>query len=65
MKKNMGLIDRMIRLLVAMLFVALYVMGLVTGVFGAFLIAVSIVFIATSLIGYCPVYDVFHIKTCK
>lgn len=65
MKKNMGLIDRVIRILAGVLFIALYGMGIVTGALGILLVAVSIVFIATSLIGYCPVYNVFHIKTCE
>jgi hypothetical protein len=65
MKKNMGLLDRALRFVLGVLFVVLYGMGIVTGAIGVFLIAISIVFVATGLIGYCPVYNVFHIRTSE
>jgi hypothetical protein len=65
MKKNMGSADRVTRIILGVLFIAFYGMGVVTGGLGVLLVAVSIVFIATGVVGYCPVYNVFHIKTCE
>ena len=65
MKKNMGSADRITRIILGVLFIAFYGVGVVTGGLGVLLVAVSIVFIATGVVGYCPVYNVFHIKTCE
>ena|SRR5581483_10527441 len=65
MKKNMGTIDKAIRIIVALIFVALYLTGVVTGVWGTVLLVVSGIFILTSLIGFCPLYILFGINTCR
>lgn len=65
MKKNMGLADRIIRIVLGVFFIVLYGTGVVSGAIGGLLVAISIIFIATSFLGYCPVYNVFHIKTCE
>lgn len=65
MKKNMGSADRMIRLLLAVVFAGLYFTGTVTGTFGIVLLVVSIVFALTSVISFCPLYTLLGINTCK
>lgn len=65
MKKNMGGADRIVRILVAALFAALYFGGYVTGTLGIVLLALGAVFVLTSLVGFCPLYTLFGIKTCK
>ncbi len=65
MKKNMGGADRIVRILVAALFAALYFGGYVTGTIGIVLLALGAVFVLTSLVGFCPLYTLFGIKTCK
>jgi hypothetical protein len=65
MKKNMGSIDKTIRLLVAVLLVVLYFLGVVEGVVGTIALIVAAVFILTSVISFCPLYAVFGINTCK
>lgn len=65
MKKNMGGADRIVRILLAALFAALYFGGYVTGTLGIVLLALGAVFVLTSLVGFCPLYTLFGIKTCK
>jgi uncharacterized MAPEG superfamily protein len=63
MKKNMGTIDKVIRILVAVVFVALYFMQVVTGTLGIILLVLAAVFVLTSLISFCPLYWPFGINT--
>ena len=65
MKKNMGGADRSIRILLAAVFAFLYFGGIVTGTWGLVLVILGGVFILTSLIGFCPLYTLVGIKTCR
>lgn len=65
MKKNMGSADRVIRFILAAIFIVLYFTGTVTGTWGIVLLVVAAVFILTSLISFCPLYAPFGLKTCK
>lgn len=65
MKKNMGTIDRSIRLILAAVFVILYLTGVVPGVVGIILIVVACIFTITSFIGFCPLYTILRVSTCK
>ncbi len=65
MKKNMGTIDVALRLVVALLFVILYFAGIVPGVAGIVLLVLAVVFTATSVIRFCPLYLPFGISTRK
>jgi len=61
----MGHIDRIIRVIIAVVFAALYFSGSITGTVGLVLVALSVVFVATSLIGSCPLYLPFGISTLR
>jgi Na+(H+)/acetate symporter ActP len=63
MKKNMGTIDRIIRILLAIVVFILYMTGSITGVAAIILGILALVFILTSLIGFCPLYLPFKIST--
>jgi hypothetical protein len=63
MKKNMGTIDRVIRVLIAAVVAALYFTNVITGTTAIILMVLSGVFILTSLIGTCPLYLPFGINT--
>lgn len=63
MKKNMGTIDKVIRILVAVVFVALYFMQVITGTLGIILLVLAAVFVLTSLISFCPLYMPFGINS--
>jgi hypothetical protein len=64
MKKNMGSTDKIIRVLLAVVFAALYFTGTVTGTLGIVLLVLGGVFLATSLISFCPLYTIFGMNTC-
>jgi len=65
MKKNMGGVDKLIRLIVAAIFVALYLLGLVSGTLGILLLVVATIFVLTSSISSCPLYLPFGINTIR
>lgn len=65
MKKNMGIADRAIRTLLAIVMIALYLTGTVTGVLGIILIVASVIFLLTSLISFCPLYLPFGLSTLR
>ena len=65
MKKNMGNVDRIFRFVVAAALIALYYNGTISGVLGIVVVILAIVFFLTSLMGFCPLYLPFGIKTCK
>jgi len=65
MKKNMGTIDRVIRVLLALVVIVLYLTGNITGTAAIILGILALVFIVTSLIGFCPLYVPFKISTIK
>ena len=63
MKKNMGTADRIIRLIVAALFVVLYFTNVITGTWGIILLIIAGIFVLTGIIAFCPLYMPFGIKT--
>lgn len=65
MKKNMGNIDKSVRLLVAAVLTALYFLGVVDGTLGIVALVIAGVFVLTSVIRFCPLYTLFGINTCK
>lgn len=64
MKKNVGNADKLIRLILAVVFGALYFTGTVTGTFGYVLLALGAIFVITSLVGFCPIYTIVGLNTC-
>lgn len=66
MKQNMGTADRIVRILVAAIFAALYFSGVVTNpVLATVLWVIGIIFVLTSAIGFCPLYTVAGMRTNK
>ena len=65
MKRNMGAVDRIIRTLIAVVIGVLFYKGVITGTLGVILGIVAIIFLATSLVGWCPLYLPLKISTCK
>jgi hypothetical protein len=63
MKKNMGTVDKIIRILLAIVVIVLYLNESITGVAAIILGILAIVFILTSLIGFCPLYVPLKIST--
>lgn len=65
MKKNMGNVDRLIRVIVAAVIAVLYFTGTLTGTLGIVLLVLAGIFLATSFISFCPLYAPFGLSTCK
>lgn len=63
MQANMGTIDRVLRVVVAVLFAGLIFSGMVSGLVAIILGVLAAVFVLTSLIGFCPLYMPFGIRT--
>jgi hypothetical protein len=64
MKKNMGTIDRVIRVLIAVVFSVLFFTRVVTGVPGIILLVLGVIFLLTSVVSFCPLYLPFGLSTC-
>jgi len=65
MTQNMGLIDRVIRVVLAITFAALYYFEIVTGTIGIILLVLAAVFVLTSTIAFCPLYKPIGLSTKK
>ncbi|NWG39740.1 MAG: DUF2892 domain-containing protein [Hydrogenophilaceae bacterium] len=60
MKANVGGIDRALRIIAGLILIALALTGTI-GAWGW----IGVVPLATGLIGWCPVYPLLGISTCK
>jgi hypothetical protein len=65
MKKNVGTIDRVIRILVAVVVVILYFTNVISGTLGIVLLVLSAVFVITSLLSFCPIWMALGLSTRK
>jgi uncharacterized membrane protein len=64
MKKNMGNIDRIIRIIIAAVVSVLYFTGTISGTVGIVLLVLAGVFLVTSLVSFCPLYAIVGLNTC-
>lgn len=64
MKKNMGNVDKIVRLILAAVFGYLFFSGAVVGVLGYVLVALGGIFVLTSFISFCPLYAMVGLSTC-
>ncbi|HXP48502.1 MAG TPA: DUF2892 domain-containing protein [Bacteroidia bacterium] len=63
MKKNVGSIDRMIRLLAALAIIVLYYTNQISGTVAIVLLGIAGIFIITSFVSVCPIYLMFGLST--
>lgn len=63
MKKNIGAIDRIIRIFFAVDIVILYCLETFTGVLAAILLVISGIFLVTSFFRICPFYTIVGVNT--
>ena len=61
----MGNLDRTLRILIAIVVIALYYNDMISGTLAIILLVVSVAFILTSFIGFCPLYFPFGLRTRK
>jgi hypothetical protein len=65
MKKNVGSIDKVVRIIIAALLVVLYFTNVISGILGIVLLILAGIFVLTSLISFCPLYLPFNLNTGK
>lgn len=65
MKRNMGKADRVIRIFIAAIIAILYLTQIMSGVLTIILLIVGFIFLVTSVTGFCPIYKLLGINTCK
>jgi Inner membrane protein YgaP-like, transmembrane domain len=65
MKVNMGTADRVIRFLIVVAIAALYFTHRIGGTIAIVLGVIAVVFLVTSMVGFCPGYLPFGISTGK
>jgi hypothetical protein len=65
MKTNESGLDRIIRAIVGIVFLALYFTGAVTGTLGIVLTVLGAVLLLTGVVGFCPLYKLVNISTNK
>ena len=65
MTKNMGITDRGIRILLAIGVAVLILNGVISDLTAIILGIIALIFVVTSLIGFCPIYAPFRLSTRK
>lgn len=65
MTKNMGNVDRGLRVVLALVVAGLYANGTLSGVTAIVLGVLAVVFVLTSLVSFCPLYLPFGLSTRK
>lgn len=63
--KNMGTLDRGVRALFAVVVAILYFTNIISGTLALILGILAVIFLATSLVGTCPLYLPFRLSTRK
>ncbi len=64
MTRNMGAIDRTVRIVIAAVLAFLAATGRIDGGLAIAAWVVAAVFLLTSLVGFCPAYRLVGIDTC-
>jgi hypothetical protein len=65
MTLNVGLTDRSVRIILVLLVGVLWFAGNITGTLAPVAGGVALILLATSLMGWCPLYTVLGIRTNK
>ena len=63
MPKNMGIIDRVFRVILALGVPGLYLTGHISGTAGVILGILAVIFVLTGITGFCPLYAPFKLST--
>jgi mannose/fructose/N-acetylgalactosamine-specific phosphotransferase system component IID len=64
MQKNMGTLDKTLRLIVAAIAVALAANGTLVGTMAIIAYVLAAVFVVTSFVSFCPLYRLVGLRTC-
>lgn len=61
----MGTVDKVIRIVVAVIILVLYFTHVITGTLAVVLLVLAGILVVTSLVGTCPLYLLFGLSTRK
>ncbi|WP_109434307.1 MULTISPECIES: YgaP family membrane protein [Aquimarina] len=65
MRKNLGKIDAIIRIILGVVLAYLFYNNFISDTLGIVLLSVSGVLVITGFMGWCPLYKLFGIASCK
>lgn len=65
MKKNVGTIDKVIRILIAVTVVVLFFTHVISGLLAIILLIVAAILVVTSLVSICPIWLALGLSTTK
>jgi len=65
MKKNVGNTDKLVRLIIAVVLFLLVYTGKISGNMQFVALLIALIAATTSLLNYCPLYEIFKINTNK
>ena len=65
MKGNMSAADRVIRLIIVAIIAALYFTHTISGLLALVLEVIAVIFLLTSLVGWCAIYQLIGFSTKK
>ena len=65
MVKNLGTVDRVVRIALAVVVAILYFAGAISGTVAVILGIFALIFVVTSFVGFCPLYVPFKFSTRK
>jgi hypothetical protein len=65
MKKNLSIIDRVLRIVLVLIIVVLYLTNIITGTLALILLILGGILVITSIISFCPIYFSFGLSTAK
>ena len=63
MKLNMGVLDRIIRIVIAAIVAALYFLKQISGTAAIILGVIAVIFVITGFVGWCPIYAALGLST--
>lgn len=63
MNKNIGVLDRIVRIILGLGTYGLFIADVISGVLGLVIIALGTVFLLTAFVKVCPLYKLFGLKT--
>jgi|WetSurMetagenome_2_1015567.scaffolds.fasta_scaffold35508_2 hypothetical protein len=65
MKRNESGLDRIIRVVIGLVFIGLFAAGVVVGWLGWLLLVIGAILLGTGIIGFCPLYAALKLNTNK
>ena len=65
MKANVGTIDSVVRILIALIVIGLYFMNVIAGTLAIVLLVIAGVLVLTGFVKFCPLYMILGLNSSK